>query len=252
MPEAALAMPSEEPVPGAPSRLMPLEVRDLEYIFRGRVLIHALDLSLSGMGVTVVMGPNGAGKSVLLRLLHGLIRPTGGTITWGDGPASAEVTRRQAMVFQKPVLLRRSAGANLDFVLRSRGLGTVRRDALLGMVGLVEKAAQPARLLSAGEQQRLALARALATEPEVLFLDEPTASLDPASTQAIESIVRDVSRRGVRVIFVTHDAGQARRLADDVVFLARGSVLEHSSAPAFFHQPRTAEAAAYLSGRLIV
>ncbi len=231
--------------------MLPLTVRDLVLRFGETTVLDGLALDLGAIGCTMVMGPNGSGKSLLLKLLHGLIEPSAGRIDWG-GHAPREVTRRQALVFQKPVLLRRSVAANLDFVLKARGKDAGRRAALLDHVGLAHKAAQPARLLSGGEAQRLALARALATDPEVLFLDEPTASLDPASVLAIERIVSDARARGVRIVFVTHDMGQARRMADDVVFLHRGRVAEHSPAPDFFPRPRCAAARDYLGGKIVV
>jgi tungstate transport system ATP-binding protein len=157
------------------------------------------------------------------------------------------------MVFQKPVLLRRSVAANIDFVLKLKGkVDTVRRNELLAQASLFDRAAQPARALSGGEQQRLALARALASDPEVLFLDEPTASLDPTSTLAIETSIRAASLRGVKIILVTHDAGQARRLSGDVVFMHLGKVVEHSSADVFFTKPTCHVARDYLTGRLVV
>ncbi|MEM7526230.1 MAG: ATP-binding cassette domain-containing protein [Pseudomonadota bacterium] len=217
----------------------------------GRALIDGIDLAVEGRGITVVMGPNGAGKSLLLKLMHGLIAPDEGQVLWAGEPAGEATRRRQALVFQKPVLLRRSVAQNIDFVLATRQRrDRTRRDALLREVGLAERAGQPARLLSGGEQQRLALARALATEPEVMFLDEPTASLDPASVQAIEEIVRAVSAEGMKIVFVTHDAGQARRLADDIVFLHRGRVAEHTPAERFMADPVSEPARAYLAGRL--
>lgn len=231
--------------------LLPLHIRALTLRLGGATVIDSVDLTLGTTGCTVIMGPNGAGKSLLLKLMHGLLEPTSGRIAWGDHPP-AQVTARQALVFQKPVLLRRSVAANLDFVLSARAKDTARRDALLDDVGLAHKAAQPARLLSGGEAQRLALARALATDPEVLFLDEPTASLDPASVQVIERIVAQVRARGVRVVFVTHDIGQARRMADDVVFLHRGRVTEHSPAATFFAEPASTAAQDYLNGRIVV
>jgi tungstate transport system ATP-binding protein len=154
------------------------------------------------------------------------------------------------MVFQRPVLLRRSVAANLRFVLGLRGGDPARVQELLDMAGLTDRARQPARLLSGGEQQRLCLARALALDPQVLFLDEPTANLDPASTAAIESTVGRVSAAGTKVVFVTHDLAQARRLAEDVVFLHRGRVTEHRPAPAFFDRPDSRPARDYLDGRL--
>ncbi len=219
---------------------------------RGR-LIDGLDLSLDGRALTVIMGPNGAGKSLLLRLIHGLIQATRGTITWDGVPVGDATRARQAMVFQRPVLLRRSVRANMAFVLALRGRAT-RTDIArwLDYVDLAEHAGQPARLLSGGEQQRLALARALAAQPGVLLLDEPTASLDPASTAAIERLVQAAHRGGTKVIFVTHDVGQARRLAGDVVFVNRGRVVEHAPADAFFDQPQSAAARAYLAGRLVL
>ena len=231
--------------------LLPLSVRDLTLRLGGAAVLEGVTFDLGPGGCTVVMGPNGAGKSLLLKLLHGLRAPTSGRIDWA-GQAAQTVTARQALVFQRPVLLRRSVAANLDFVLRARGRERARRDGLLAHVGLAHKADQPARLLSGGEAQRLALARALATDPEVLFLDEPTASLDPASVLAIEGIVAAARDRGTRIVFVTHDMGQARRMADDVLFLHRGRVAEHTPAAAFFPAPRSAAARAYLNGEIVV
>lgn len=245
----AMPTPMEDSL-AAERPILPLRARGLVLQYGETAAIDHLDLDLGATGCTVVLGPNGAGKSLLLRLLHGLIAPTSGRIDWA-GYAPENVTRRQALVFQKPVLLRRSVAANLDFVLRSRGKDRTRCEALLDHVGLAHKAGQPARLLSGGEAQRLALARALATDPEVLFLDEPTASLDPASVLAIETIVKDAQRTGVRIVFVTHDIGQARRMADDVVFLHRGRVAEHARAVDFFPDPQTRAARDYLNGRIV-
>lgn len=231
-----------------------LAVRGLRLALGGRAVLDGVDLALPGPGITVIMGQNGAGKSVFLRCLHGLIRADGGEILWGGRPVGAATRAAQAMVFQAPVLLRRSVGANLDFVLRARGghADPARRAALLAQVGLQGREATPARRLSGGEQQRLALARALATDPQVLFLDEPTASLDPASVLRIEAAVAAAAAAGTRVFFVTHDAGQARRLARDIVFLHHGRVAEISPARHFFDTPRSEVARAYLEGRIVV
>lgn len=233
--------------------LLPAEVTDLVYKAGGRTLIDGLNLKLGPNGITVIIGPNGAGKSLLLRLLHGLIVPDRGSIIWNGQSMNRDVQARQALVFQKPVLLRRSVGENIDFVLRLKGKASSgRRDELLSRVGLLDLAKQPARLLSGGEQQRLSLARALATEPEVMFLDEPTANLDPASVQSIEAIVSAASSNGVRLIFVTHDLGQAKRLADDVVFMHRGRVAEHSLSSPFFETPASEVARDFLAGRIVL
>jgi tungstate transport system ATP-binding protein len=236
-----------------PERDLRLEVRGLSLVIDGQVRIRDVSLTLAHSGITVLMGANGAGKSLLLRLLHGLLPPSAGTILWGGEPMSERLRRRQALVFQKPVLLRRSVAGNIDFALAARGRrDRARRDALLAHVGLLAHAGRPARLLSGGEQQRLAIARALATEPEVLLLDEPTASLDPASVLVIEEIVRSAREAGTRILFVSHDAAQARRLADDVVFLHDGALIEHGPAAEFFARPATSLARDYLAGRIVV
>ena len=236
-----------------PDGLLPLAVRGLRFETGGRTLINTIDCTIARGTLTAVMGPNGAGKSLLLRLLHGLIEPTGGTISWnGHSPGDA-VRRRQGMVFQRPVLLRRTTAANLDFVLRLRGgRNEALRDEWLERVGLAHRAAVPARSLSGGEQQRLALARALVLRPEVLFLDEPTASLDPASTASIEKIMRNAMGDGLTALWVTHDPGQAKRLASDVLFLHHGRVCEHTPAAAFFERPRSEEARAFIEGRIVL
>lgn len=234
------------------NRLVPIQVQGLTLAAAGGArLIDNVSFVLRDDSLTVIMGPNGAGKSVLLRLLHGLLQRTSGMISFGGRPLDDEIRKRQALVFQRPVLLRRSVAANLDFALKLRGaVDRDRRDALLKQVGLLAKSKQPARLLSVGEQQRLALARALAMDPEVLFLDEPTASLDPASTALIEEIVQDVRAGGAKVIFVTHDIGQARRLADEVLFFSGGRLTEQRPADQFFARPASEQAKAYLEGRL--
>jgi tungstate transport system ATP-binding protein len=205
---------------------------------------------------TVIMGPNGAGKSLLLRLLHGLLEPSAGEVIWGGRPADNAIRLRQAMVFQRPVLLRRSALANLTHALRARGVPRRERHAraakMLSAAGLGALARTPARLLSGGEQQRLAMARALSLEPDILFLDEPTANLDPASTLAIEQLIQRAHDKGAKIVLVTHDLGQARRLADEVVFLHRGRIEEQSPAGPFFDAPASARARAFLEGRLVL
>ena len=145
------------------------------------------------------------GKSLLLRLLHGLIPPTSGRVLWHGRSLDRAGRRAQAMVFQRPVMLRRSVMANVRFALDVRGVGSARRQAQkhMELAQLAAFAKQPARALSVGEQQRLAVVRALACEPEVLFLDEPTASLDPASTHAIEALIGEAHRNGVTIVMVT-------------------------------------------------
>ncbi len=239
---------------GASSAIIPIEGRGLVLERGGRRLIDAIDLTVGTNGLTVIMGPNGAGKSVLLRLLAGLLQPDGGSVLWaGRVPDRSRMTRL-GFVFQQPILLRRSALANIRYVLRS-GSWRARSDramAALARAGLAHLSDMPARRLSGGEQQRLALARALAPEPEVLLLDEPCANLDPAATAAIESLVADAARNGTKTVLVTHDIGQARRLADEVVFLHGGRIVERSHAATFFDAATSDEARAYLAGQLVL
>lgn len=231
-----------------------LAARELGYEAGGRVLLQGIGLGVAPGERLMVLGPNGAGKSLLLRLLHGLIAPRAGQVLWRGRALDAAARRAQAMVFQQPVLLRRSVRGNLRFALDVRGTGrraaAERCEALLAEAGLAALAGQPARRLSGGEQQRLALARALATSPEVLFLDEPTASLDPASTHRVEEMIRAANARGVTVVMITHDAGQARRLGTRAVFLDRGRLAETGPVAQLLDAPRSAPARAWAEGRL--
>ena len=249
--ETPLARPMAESAP-----LLPLEAHGITFEAGGRRLIAGIDLKLRPGVRTVVMGPNGSGKSLLLRLLHGLLPPSGGTVLWNGRPADDAIRRRQAMVFQRPVLLRRSALGNLRHALRARGLPRReqrrRAEEALEKAKLAAIAHTPARLLSAGEQQRLALARALSLAPEVLFLDEPSANLDPASTVAIERLIQDAHERGTRIVLVTHEAGQARRLADEFVFMCVGRLDDHAPAEQFFDAPGSSRARAFLEGRIVI
>jgi tungstate transport system ATP-binding protein len=235
---------------------LPVEIRGLVYEAGSKRVIDGIDLTINSHRVSAIMGPNGAGKSVLLRLMHGLITPTKGEILWAGLRMDRPITRRQAMVFQRPVLLRRSVAANVSHALGLRGVvrekRAIRVDEALKLAGLQGHASTPARVLSGGEQQRLCLARALSLEPDVLFLDEPTSSLDPASTLAIERLLLDAQRRSIKVILVTHDVGQARRLAHDVIFMHHGRVIEHQDAERFFATPRSEGARAFLSGGLVL
>ena len=203
---------------------------------------------------TVLIGPNGSGKTTLLRVAMGLLRPTGGRITWGG--REQVPPRQRAFVFQRPVMLRRSAAGNVRYALAIAGAArddrASRAREFLQRVGLADRAERPARRLSGGEQQRLAIARALARDPTVLFLDEPTASLDPAATKAIEDLVVDIADSGVKVVMATHDLGSARRLAGEVVLMHRGRILEAGPAAAFFMTPQTHEARRFIAGELLV
>ncbi len=232
--------------------ILPLSLQGAGYAVGGKRLLSDISIRIPAGRRLIVLGANGAGKSLFLRLCHGLIEPSAGRRIWASGEARAEA---QAMVFQRPVLLRRSVAANLDYPLALKGLGRADRartvSATLDRFGLTAMADQPARLLSGGEQQRLALARAWAMRPQVLFLDEPSSSLDPSATRIIEEMVGQFSIDGITIVMSTHDLGQARRLAEDVAFLHRGRLIEHRAAPEFFAGPWAPEARAFLAGDLI-
>ena len=234
--------------------ITPVTVRNLCYASVDKVLLDRLTFSIPSKSRTVIMGANGAGKSLVLRILHGLISPSSGSVLWNGSVADARVRASQAMVFQRPVLLRRSAAKNIEFVLQ--GLPVEERlkkvHAILDEANLSHVGGTPARLLSGGEQQRLAIARAIACTPKILFLDEPTTGLDPASIHAVEQMIDTAHTMGVKIILVTHDLGQARRMADDIVFLDRGRVVECTSAQIFFAQPKAPAAQAYLDGVLFL
>jgi len=232
--------------------LLPCSVRHLTYTVDNDSLVNDLSLDLKQGGLTVIVGPNGAGKSLFMRLLHGLVPATTGTIEWGSTQNSNSARINQAMVFQRPILLRRSVQANIEFVLKSRSKYSKEIVIeVLHTVGLENKLSTAAHLLSGGEQQRLALARALSLKPKVLFLDEPTANIDPASTMKIENVLRKTDMQGTKIILVTHDMPQAKRLADDVIFMHRGKIVEHTPANTFFKNPYSDIGRRFIAGELI-
>jgi len=231
--------------------VFPLLLEEVSFRAKDQHIIDRVSLAMDQGVRTVILGPNGAGKSVLMRLMHGLLQPSSGRITWcgrSERPAS------QAMVFQRPVVLRTTALRNVAYGLKLAGVPGQERMAraaeALERVGLAHLASRPAKVFSGGEQQRLALARAWALEPKILFLDEPTASLDPAAAREVERIIGEIATAGCKIVMTTHNLGQARRLADEIVFLHGGRVTEYTPASVFFRAPRSAEADAYIRGEL--
>ena len=238
----------------APSSDVPVDLEDVSVLVGPLALLDGITMRIAPGAPTVLIGPNGAGKTTLLRVAMGLIAPSRGRVTFA-GREHAPPDRR-AIVFQRPAMLRRSAAGNIRYALAAAGAPRAQRNEriaeLLALVGLSGLERRPARRLSGGEQQRLALARALARDPDLLLLDEPTASLDPAATKAIEDIVRAVAARGVKVVMSTHDLGQARRVGGDVALLHRGRLIEHAPAADLFTAPRTEEAKRFIAGELLV
>jgi tungstate transport system ATP-binding protein len=233
---------------------LPIALEHVNVVAGGIPILSDVTLRFSAGAPTILIGPNGSGKTTLLRVAMGLLQPTNGHVTWGGQERVAP--QRRAIVFQRPAMLRRTAAANIEYALASadvrRDIWKQRTTELLAMVGLSGLGERPARKLSGGEQQRLALARALARNPEVLFLDEPTAALDPYSTKAIEDVLVTIAAKNIKIVMSTHDLGEARRLAGDIVFLNHGRIAETGSAADFFNAPTTSDGQRFIAGELLI
>jgi len=231
--------------------MLPLVLDSVSFRVNGKTIIDRVSIEIGTGPRTIILGSNGAGKSVLMRLCHGLLEPTSGSIVW-RGAVNGH--QRQAMVFQRPVMLRRSAVANVIYGLKLAGVTPRERELrardVLEAVGLASVAGRPARVLSGGEQQKLALARAWALGPEVLFLDEPTANLDPGATRDVETIMGQIRAGGTKIVMTTHNLGQAKRLGDEILFLSQGRLVERTPVEQFFTKPASAEADAFIRGEL--
>jgi tungstate transport system ATP-binding protein len=231
--------------------MLPLVLDQVCFAVGSKTIIDRVSVEIAEGPRTIILGPNGAGKSVLMRLCHGLFAPTSGSIIW---KGATNGRRRQAMVFQRPVMLRRSALANIMYGLELAGISprerVLRARDVLEAVGLENVADRPARVLSGGEQQRLALARAWALGPEVLFLDEPTANLDPGAAREVESLIGQIRASGTKIVMTTHNLGQAKRLGDEILFLSHGRLVERTPVDSFFIKPASAEADAFIRGEL--
>lgn len=238
----------------APASDLPLMLEDVSLLARELTILDHVSLVFAAGAPTMLVGPNGSGKTSLMRVAMGLVPPSAGRVTYGGRSGTPPL--RRAIVFQRPVMLRRSAAGNLTYALAAAGLKRAEREAaaqeLLDRVGLGALGERPARRMSGGEQQRLAIARALAKEPEILFLDEPTASLDPAATKATEDIIRGIAKRGIKIVMATHDLGEARRLGGEIVLMNRGRVVEVADAQTFFTAPKTEAARRFVAGELLV
>ncbi|MFC6637342.1 ATP-binding cassette domain-containing protein [Sulfitobacter sp. JBTF-M27] len=220
---------------------------------KGKTILGPVTCDLLPEGITIVLGPNGAGKTTLLKVLHGVERLTEGTVRWNVSDEEAHTS--QAYVFQSPIMLRRSVRQNLAYplqLIRASKADIVRQTSHWAQrIGLADALDRPATRLSGGEKQKLALGRALIRKPKVLFLDEPCANLDGRATREIENVLQEAYRTGTRIIMTTHDLGQAKRLASDVIFLLKGQVHEQLPGSLFFDNPQTSEARAFLQGDIV-
>ncbi len=233
---------------------LPLHVSQLYVSKQGNILLNDINISIESNDITVILGPNGAGKSLLLRAAHGLESPSKGSLLWNTHIPQPQQPWR-AYIFQKPILLRRSVRANLEYVLSLHGKNKSSYSSLISdaleHTGLSQLAERNARVLSGGEQQRLNIARAWVLQPKVILFDEPTAELDPNGTAAIECLIETIAQQGTKIIMTTHDLGQAHRLANDILFLHQGKVVEYTSAKVFFEQPQTKTAENFIAGKLL-
>ncbi len=238
----------------APDSDLPIVFAEAGILAGEVTILDNISLLIGAGAPTVLIGPNGSGKTTLLRAAMGLIPVSRGRVTWAGCEVSPPT--RRAILLQRPVMLRRSVGGNVRYALGAAGVPRAEHEQrtaeMLALVGLNGLQRRPARRLSGGEQQRLALARALARDPALLFLDEPTASLDPYATKAIEDVVREITARGFKVVISTHDLGQAKRVGGEIVLLHCGRLVETGSAAEFFANPRTQEAKKFIAGELLV
>lgn len=230
-----------------------LTLQNAEMRHHGKRLLGPLTLTLDTQGITAILGHNGAGKSVFMYLAHGQNAPTSGTVLW-NGQSAQESRNWRSFMFQNTPVLRRSVRANVEFPLIAQSIPKADRAdrvaVALEQARLSARALAPAASLSGGEKQRMALARALVTRPQVILLDEPSASLDPASTKELEASVKQIAASGVKVLIATHDLMQARRMADDVLVFGDGNLLVQENAHDFFERPHKGAVADFLEGRL--
>ena len=232
------------------TQMFPLTLDQVLVRRRGKAVIGPTNLVLQPDGPTIIIGPNGSGKTTLLRVMHGIERVTSGTVAWQHNDPS-----QHAFVFQSPIVLRRSVYENLAYPLRliqtPKPEVAQAVDHWLERIGLADMRHSPALRLSGGERQKLAIARALVRKPQVLFLDEPCANLDGHATREIEEMLQEASAAGTRLVMSTHDMGQARRLARDIVFMLGGKVHDVGDAETLFTSPANKELSAFLRGDIV-
>ena len=234
--------------------MFPLRVTDVKINIKSKKLIGPINLEIEQNGISILLGANGSGKTTLLEALHGLRKLSAGKVEWNI--SNSQAAAEQAFVFQSPIMLRRTVAENLAFPLKVRRLSKLTTTTEVMMwakkIGLEDKIKQQAMLLSGGEMQAVAVARALITKPKMLFLDEPTASLDGATKKAIEDILISASSNGTKILMSTHDLGQLKRLARDIIFLHNGIVEAHCSKEEFLTKPASKAAKQFLAGDIVL
>ena len=233
--------------------MFPLITENLVVKFEGKHILGPINLKIDKGDIAVILGPNGSGKTSLLKALHGILKPKEGTVRWSC--LKTESIRKQMFVFQTPIMLRRSVFENLTYPLLLRKISKEQANyqaaRWLDRIDLRTSMQVPATRLSGGEKQKLALARALITEPEMLFLDEPCASLDGKTTYEIESLLQSCVANGTTIVMSTHDIGQAKRLAKNIYFINKGILESIQPAKTFFIKPLSRNASKFIAGDIV-
>ena len=235
-------------------KFLPLIAENISYEVKNKKLIRDVNLEINSTGSTIILGHNGSGKSLLLKLLHGVITPNSGKVTWNNNTPSTQQYWRTYLL-QTPTFFKQTVQYNIEFVLRIAGIPANEHESrcqqALNICGLANMNQRNTHSLSGGELQKLSLARAWVLEPNVVLLDEPTVALDPPSVIGFEKIIHQFKQSNTKVIMTTHDLAQAKRLADEIVFIDAGKVIEQSPAKKFFLGPQSIQAQNFISGNLI-
>jgi tungstate transport system ATP-binding protein len=228
-----------------------LTFENMSFIDDNKTLLGPIDINMNLNGITCVLGYNGAGKSLFLELCHGMLEPTTGSVAW-NGQSALTTRNQRGFIFQSRIILRRSVRQNIALPMQAAGWSRndidTRTTELLNMAQLTSQGDDPAAILSGGEAQRMALVRALSTRPNLLIMDEPTSSLDPTATAKFETMIQDVASSGVQFIWATHNIAQAKRFANNIIFINDGTITEHGSAVDFFAAPKSKAAQTYITG----
>lgn len=222
-----------------------IELKDLTVKSNGRTILNIPHAIIPADRITACIGPNGAGKTTLLKVLDGLIKPTTGTVTYS-------FANKTALVLHHTPMIKASARTNISMVQDVNFNITANNiDQVIERVGLTQLANSPAHKLSAGERQKLCLARAILQNPNLVLLDEPTANLDPVATEQVEDLIRQLTQHGADVIFSSHQLSQVQRLANYILFIDHGEIKEKGPLGPFFVNPQTSAAKHYLQRELL-
>lgn len=233
--------------------MFPLIAENMVITHKGYPILGPINLTIKEGGINVVLGPNGSGKTTLLKGLHGIVRLQKGLVKWSV--SKKESMGKQMFVFQSPIMLRRSVLENLVYPLTLRKVpkaqAVCQAEEWAQKISMSNFIHQKATRLSRGEKQKLALARSLITQPTMLFLDEPSASLDGQTTLEIERLLNASLKLGTTIMMSTHDIGQAKRLANNVLFLKEGKLESIQSAEEFFRKPKSTFARKFIAGDIV-